>query len=259
MSADATHPTASRRTVLKGAAWSLPVIDAATAPPTAAASSPPYDSPVILAKSSWSISQNGHLRQRSAGVELVQFGQDADGTPFARSFADTIDGDVDGVAWAMVSLGALRPGATYGFTFTLRAAFATRSTSGEASDPDHRDSFRAGIRGYLEHGDEGMPVTSLYSTRAAEDPGAVQIPRVRRDGAPLTDGTWSDHASSFTVPAHWTGEVRFVWEFIRAERSAKPRKTDPAAGGPDAAVLTTPTTNDDVDVGFPVFSTAPGE
>lgn len=253
-SEDTGHST-NRRTVLKGAAWSMPVIAATVATPLAAATDPdPCDPPVLpIQGSQWHLS----TYQTADPIDpkyALEFKTDGAYT-FVRNYQD-VASDAVGNGWvkARGSLGILSAGATYSFTYNLRAIYATQEGS-SIPDPNHLNSFASSVQGGLT-GLAGVPLavaTATHSTRPDQIPGdqAPMGPQQAGLFVGLNDVAWVTYTSSFTVPADYTGEeLFFEWYFIHANRSARDYKLNPADGG---VPHHNKTANDDIDITLPVF------
>lgn len=267
----------SRRTVVKGAAWSLPVFAATTTVPLAAATEEPPEPcapPELPTTTNWTVSgencQDGGNGYPSYTLAHLLGDEYFDGTTnFVRLYADALSNITgDAYAWGTASLGTLTPGAIYLFTAKVRAQYATHSNDGATPDENHQNSFRTDVQGWIRNvdNDDKVAVTPRYSTRPDADgapAGLVQIDHlndnVSKRRMKLADNVpWNDFPTfSFEVPLDWAGESEFYWEFTVANRNARIYKERPATGGErwwnDSSNDWTKTANDDIDVTYPVF------
>lgn len=279
---EATYKT-HRRTVVKGAAWSLPVLAVATTVPMAAATMvdppDPCEPPVIPGASAWATAQR-NVHQGANHYPNVGLGTDDDGRKYVRSYVESGEGYYnpptstpplswgDGWVWGYAELTPLVPGATYVFSYSIRANYGTQAGRPNYNDPDHINSFRADIQGFVEYFINGQrnkyAVTPRYSTRANVAPtGAVQIPNVHDStDQGLNNKAWTVTTSdSFTVPLTVPPNTptRFTWEFTEADRASRPYsyyKDGAAYPGSDPAYIIGESKNDDIDVTYPLFTTA---
>jgi hypothetical protein len=219
---DQTTPLSgpTRRTVVRSAAWSIPVIAAAIAAPREGASTPAFICPDISDSSLWTVASlvsgalgNGSNRWNTTltpGVHLFQSEADNHvqgwGAPYAPPRTATT---FEAVA-----------GATYTFVFTVRAGYGNNQMS--RSRPQRVSVLVGGQTLWTGNTRASVP----------EFPGGAQLPIANN----VTTVTAQTYSVNFTAPT--SGPTVFQYQFVvpGAAISANP------AGANDDIWISIPTT-----------------
>lgn len=191
-SSDWTVPTADgvhRRTIVKGAAWSVPVVAVAIGTPAAAASN--FTCPVLTA-ADYTKESNGYAYADSAtigvqGTKPQAFRVNSDNSSAAGSGAE-------GVIAFTAQMKVVK-GKTYTFSYSAYGNYGNFTKEGSRSQ-----YFRLKV--------DGAKISPNYGTRTSEF-GDTQLPIQEKSTDTLP---WKDYTVSYTATADGTVPVRF--EFV---------------------------------------------